>query len=76
MLLTFSFNIQAQEDTAAVNQTIKELLEKSETQFEEKNYLDALDGFTSLNEQKPKDLYYKMMMGICLTYDPAQKRNL
>jgi outer membrane protein OmpA-like peptidoglycan-associated protein/tetratricopeptide (TPR) repeat protein len=50
-----------------------ELAEKADLSFEDENYIDALDQFTQLYNYKPSDLYYKLMMGICMAYDPSQK---
>ncbi|MCO6500453.1 MAG: OmpA family protein [Vicingus serpentipes] len=74
LLTSFPFVINAQEEeTKLTKKEANNLLAKAEENFENKNYLDALDEFTQLHEFKPSDLYYKLMMGICLTYDPAQK---
>ena len=73
LLLTFSFNAQAQENETLSKKEAKQLLEIAEQEFEENKFLDALDKFTQLYNYKPSDVYYKLMMGICLTYDPNQK---
>jgi len=73
LLLMFSLTLLAQEENKLTKKEANVLLEKAEQNFEEKNYLDALDQFTQLYNYKKSDLYYKMMMGICLTYDPEQK---
>lgn len=73
LLLNIAFNLNAQEDKKLTKKEANVMLEKAEQNFEEKKFLDALDQFTQLYEYKKNDLYYKMMMGICLTYDPEQK---
>jgi len=73
LLTSFSFVSSAQEEAKLTKKEANELLGKAEENFENKNYLDALNEFTQLHEFKPSDLYYKLMMGICLTFDPAQK---
>ena len=74
LLISFSFTSSAQEeDEKMTKKEANVLLEKAEENFENKNYLDALDEFTQLHQYKPSDLYFKLMMGICLTFDPAQK---
>lgn len=73
LLLNFALSVHAQEDKKLTKKEANILLEKAEQNFEEKKFLDALDQFTQLYEYKKSDLYYKMMMGICLTYDPEQK---
>lgn len=73
ILLMVSSTLFAQEDKKLTKKEANVMLEKAEQNFEEKNYLDALDEFTQLYNYKKSDLYYKMMMGICLTYDPEQK---
>ncbi len=73
LLLTVSITLNAQEDKKLTKKEAGVLLEKAEMNFELKNYLDALDQYTALYEYKKNDLYYKLMMGICLTYDPDQK---
>lgn len=74
LLIISSYTANAQEDEKLTKKSANILLEKSEEDFENKNYLDALDGFTQLYNFKSNDLYYKLMMGICLTYDPTQKQ--
>ncbi len=75
LLLLISFTeIKAQENEKLTKKEAKELLDKAEFNFDGKNYLDALAEFTQLYNYKPSDLYYKLMMGICLTYDPDQKQ--
>jgi len=74
LLFISVLNLNAQEDdNKLTKKNAKELLDKAELNFEEKNYIDALDQFTDLYNYKPSDIYYKLMMGICLTYDPDQK---
>ncbi|PJB15500.1 MAG: hypothetical protein CO118_03340 [Flavobacteriales bacterium CG_4_9_14_3_um_filter_32_8] len=73
LLLIFCFNVSAQEDNKLTKKEANILLDKAELNFEEKNYIDALDKFTQLYNYKPSDLYYKLMMGICLSYNPEQK---
>lgn len=73
LLLNIAFNLNAQEDKKLTKKEANVMLEKAEQNFEEKKFLDALDQFTQLYKYKKNDLYYKMMMGICLTYDPEQK---
>lgn len=73
LLILPTIAITAQEDEKLTKKEANILLEKAELSFEDKNYLDALDGFTKLYNYKPNDIYYKLMMGICLTYDPSQK---
>lgn len=73
LLLTWSLGLMSQEDNKLSKKEANSILEKAEENFETKNYLDALDQFTQLYNYKKSDLYYKMMMGICLTYDPEQK---
>ncbi len=73
LLLIISFNVDAQEENVLTKKEANLLLEKAELNFEEKNYIDALDEFTQLYNYKPSDLYYKLMMGICLTYNPELK---
>jgi outer membrane protein OmpA-like peptidoglycan-associated protein len=74
LLLIICFSTNAQEDKKLTKKEAKILLDKAELNFEEKNYIDALDQFTQLYNYKSSDLYYKLMMGICLTYDPDQKQ--
>ena len=74
LLLTISINSFAQAEEKLTRKQANEMLEKADLNFEEKNYIDALDQYTQLYNYKPNDLYYKLMMGICLTYDPAQKQ--
>ncbi|TXB65989.1 OmpA family protein [Vicingus serpentipes] len=73
VLLISSVFVYAQDDEKLTNKTAKELLDKAEVNFEEKNYIDALDKFKQLHDFKPSDLYYKLMMGICYTYSPEEK---
>lgn len=74
-LLLLSVNLSySQEDDRLTKKEAKELELKAEQNFEEGNFLDALDQFTQLYNFKKSDLYYKMMMGICLTYDPEKKK--
>ena len=73
LLLIITINTNAQESKKLTKKEAKVIGEKADLNFEEKNYMDALDQFTQLYNYKPSDLYYKLMMGICLTYDPAQK---
>lgn len=73
LLLMISPSFYAQDESTLTKKEAKELLDKAELNFEEKNYMDALSQFTDLYNYKPSDLYYKLMMGICLTYDPGQK---
>ncbi len=72
-LLLSSVFVFAQEDEKLTNKQAKELLEQAEQNFEDQNYIDALDKFKQLYEYKPSDLYYKLMMGICYTYSPEEK---
>lgn len=74
LLTTVTINASAQEEKKLTKKEANALLEKAEQNFEERNYLDALDQFTRLYNYKKSDLYYKLMMGICLTYDPEQKQ--
>ncbi len=73
LLLIITFNVSAQDDKKLTKKEAKVMEEKADLNFEEKNYIEALDQFTQLYNYKPSDLYYKLMMGICYTYDPAQK---
>lgn len=74
LLIVVSFNnINAQDSEKLSKKEAKVMEEQADLNYEEKNYLDALDQFTQLYNYKPDDLYYKLMMGICLTYDPIQK---
>lgn len=73
VLIISSVLAYAQEEEKLTNKTAKELLNKAELNFEEKNYIDALDKFKQLHDFKPSDLYYKLMMGICYTYSPEEK---
>ena len=74
MLLTsLSVFGQTEEVNSLSKKEAKQLLEQAEQDFEERNYLDALDKFSQLHEYDQKDIYYKMMTGICATYDPNQK---
>jgi len=74
LLLIISINVSAQEDKNLTKKEAKVMLEKAELNFSDKNYIEALNQFTQLYNYKPNDLYYKLMMGICYTYDPAQKQ--
>jgi len=65
--------VNAQNDDVLSKKEASTVLNKAELAFENENYLEALDKFTQLYNYKPNDIYYKLMMGICLTYDPAQK---
>jgi outer membrane protein OmpA-like peptidoglycan-associated protein/tetratricopeptide (TPR) repeat protein len=73
LLLMITLGVNAQDDKKLTKNEAKTVLEKAELNFDEKNYIEALDQFTQLYNYKPSDLYYKLMMGICYTYDPAQK---
>ena len=74
LLLTLPlFAVVAQEDKKLTKKEASVLLDKAELHFEDKNFLDVLDDYTRLYNYKPNDIYYKLMMGICLTYDPTQK---
>ncbi len=73
LLLISSINSFGQEEEKLSRNEANELGEKATLSFEDENYIDALDQFTQLYNYKPSDLYYKLMMGICLTYDPVQK---
>ena len=73
LLLIITISTNAQDDKKLTKKEAKVMVDKADINFEEKNYIDALDQFTQLYNFKPNDLYYKLMMGICLTYDPAQK---
>lgn len=72
-LLLSTVFVNAQDSEKLTNKEAKVLLEKAELNFEEKNYIDALDKFKQLHDFKPSDLYYKLMMGICYTYSPEEK---
>ena len=74
LLLIITINVNAQDDKKLTKKEAKEMEGKADLNFEEKNYIDALDQFTQLYNYKPSDLYYKLMMGICYTYDPEQKQ--
>ncbi|GAB4256573.1 MAG: OmpA family protein [Vicingaceae bacterium] len=75
LLLITSINIIAQdESTTLTKKKEKYLLEQAETNYEDGNYFDALEQFKQLYEHKPNDLYYKLMMGICYTYNPEEKQ--
>jgi outer membrane protein OmpA-like peptidoglycan-associated protein len=73
LLLIITSAAFAQDEEKLTRKQANEMVEKADLNFEEKNYIDALDQYTQLYNYKPSDLYYKLMMGICLTYDPAQK---
>jgi len=74
LLIVTTFNtINAQSNEKLSKKEAKVMEEQADLNYEDKNYLDALDQFTQLYNYKPDDLYYKLMMGICLTYDPIQK---
>ncbi len=73
LLLIISPKIYSQTETVLTKKEAKDLLDKAELNFEDKNYMDALEQFSSLYNYNPSDLYYKLMMGICLTYDSDQK---
>lgn len=73
LLLNITVSIKAQESNKLTKKEAKTLLESAESDYEDKNYLNALDKYIQLNEYKPEDLYYKLMTGICYTYDPDQK---
>ncbi|MBL4593296.1 MAG: hypothetical protein JKX68_05695 [Flavobacteriales bacterium] len=75
LLLIITINVNAQDDKKLTKKEAKVLLEKAELSYEDENYLDALDKFIQLYEYKSSDLYYKLMMGICYTYDPDQKKS-
>ena len=45
------------------------LLQNAEANFENKNHLEALDQYTQLYSNKPNNLYYKTMVGICSIYE-------
>lgn len=64
----------AQEVDKISKKEAKAILETAEQQYEEMKYLDALQNFTKLYNAYPTDVYYKFMMGICLTFDPNQKQ--
>ena len=74
LLLISTFHANAQDDKKLTKKEANTLLEKAEQNFEDKNYIEALDQFTQLYNYKKSDLYYKLMMGICMTYDPEQKQ--
>jgi len=75
LLLLISFiDANAQDEEKLTKKEAKTILDKAEQDFDAKNYIDALDEFTQLHHYKPSDLYYKLMYGICLTYDPNQKQ--
>ena len=67
-------SLAQEDDKKLTKKDAKLMLEKAELSYEDKNYIDALDKFIQLYEYKPSDLYYKLMMGICYTYDPDQKQ--
>jgi outer membrane protein OmpA-like peptidoglycan-associated protein len=73
LLLIIALGVNAQDNKKLTKKEVKTVLEKAELNFYEKNHIEALDQFTQLYNYKPSDLYYKLMMGICYTYDPAQK---
>ncbi|MDG1475915.1 MAG: OmpA family protein [Vicingaceae bacterium] len=74
LLIVTTFNtINAQSNEKLSKKEAKVIEEQADINYEDKNYLDALDQFTQLYNYKPDDLYYKLMMGICMTYDPIQK---
>jgi len=74
LLVVVTFNkINAKDNKKLTKKEAKVIEEQADLNYEEKNYLDALDQFTQLYNYKSDDLYYKLMMGICLTYDPIQK---
>ncbi len=51
-----------------------ELLKKAEAFYEDENYTAAAANFEKLNANKSKDLYYKMMKGICYTFIPEKQK--
>ena len=74
LLIITTFNtINGQSNEKLSKKEAKVMEEQADLNYEDKNYLDALNQFTQLYNYKPDDLYYKLMMGICLTYDPVQK---
>lgn len=73
LLLIITISANAQDEKKLTKKEAKVLEEKADLNFEEKNYIEALDQFTQLYNYKPSDLYFKLMMGICYTYDPDQK---
>ncbi|MCB0401845.1 MAG: OmpA family protein [Flavobacteriales bacterium] len=75
LALTGNAFAQVQDEEPLNKKSAKELLEKAELNFEDGNYLEALDKFTRLYNYKKDDLYYKLMMGICMTYDPEKKKD-
>ncbi|MGB0888261.1 MAG: OmpA family protein [Vicingaceae bacterium] len=76
MLIIITFNNSiAQDNNKLTKKEAKVMEEQADLNYEDKNYLDALNQFTQLYNYKPDDLYYKLMMGICMTYDPVQKQN-
>ncbi len=74
LLLIITTSTFAQDKDKLTRNQANEMLGKADFNFEKKNYIDALDQYTKLYNYKPSDLYYKLMMGICLTYDPTQKQ--
>jgi outer membrane protein OmpA-like peptidoglycan-associated protein len=74
LLLIFSINSFGQEQQSLSRNAASVLADEAGANFEDKNYVEALEQFTQLYNYKPSDLYYKLMMGICLTYDPKQKQ--
>ncbi|MCW8896786.1 MAG: OmpA family protein [Flavobacteriales bacterium] len=73
LLTSMSVFGQTEEVNSLSKKEAKQLVELAEQDFEERNYLDALDKFSQLHEYDKKDIYYKMMTGICATFDPNQK---
>ncbi len=51
----------------------KELAEKAEYYYGEGYYMTALNAFEKLSKNKPKDPYYKLMTGICYSYDKKNR---
>jgi len=73
LFLLINVNVFSQDEEKLTGKTAKETEIKAEANFEDKNYIDALPQFKQLLVYKPKDIYYKLMTGICYSYNPDQK---
>jgi len=73
ILILFCFNAFSQKQEELSFFSSKKVLNKAEGNFENNNYLDALSQFKQLLNYDPDNSYYKLMSGICYSYDPYQK---
>ena len=75
LLLGFFIYIPASSQSGEIlsKSEIKKLEKEGEAYYESEQYEKALKYFLQLNEIKPNDPYYNLVLGICYSYYPDEK---